>query len=100
MLRIILFTPAIFCLYLAFRNTRIYLYRANALRGTWLYSTDTIDYLNRVGQFDKVSYDRMLFHFWVWPLSKFYPDTSFMKKGAVNGQRKAKRKKQKIGSNP
>jgi hypothetical protein len=61
---------AIICIFTLVRNQAVYLARIQMLdliasRGNVSY------YLSVYGR--SVSYDDMLFHFWVWPVSKMFP---------------------------
>lgn len=74
-------------LYMLIRNAAVFAFLQDLNKKTYTACKDDIDNdrdpLWRYEVFeDGVSYDYMLFHFWVWPLDRFYPDQCFTKKGA------------------
>jgi hypothetical protein len=77
-----------FLLYMAVRNELVYSYRQR-LNDEWYQQS-----VSRVNQGDyrslphpnhRVSYDDMVWRFWVWPLSRFYKPTPSLRIVAEDG---------------
>lgn len=69
---ILAFTVAAFFVYMLIRNQFVYIARRRFI--DYFYEEDLGGYVSG-HRFHEVlpSYDEMLWKFWIWPLSKFYP---------------------------
>lgn len=62
----------VFFVYILIRNQLVYIVRAGFIK--YFYEEDPDGYAAGKRFHDALpSYDEMLWKFWVWPLSKFYP---------------------------
>lgn len=55
----------LFCIYMLFRNNKVYNFREGLLDQAYYEGRD-FDWYD-----SQPSYNYMMFHFWVWPLSRF-----------------------------
>lgn len=68
---ILIFTSVLaFCFYMSMRNNFV-LYTRNKMLDL-IFAIE--DYEHYLSMYDKVSYDEMLLHFWIWPIYKMWPD--------------------------
>jgi hypothetical protein len=79
---------SIFCLFMIWRNTRVYEYRTRLVHGAHdAYREEIRDDGRydpwRYHAFERVTYNRMLFQFWR-KMDSFYPDKSFLDPKARN----------------
>ena len=76
-----LLITALFTVYMMWRTQKVYLVRREFI--DYFYDIDPAGYQagNRFHE-QVVSYDKMMFKIWVWPLSSFYPSYHVHKRGA------------------
>lgn len=78
----LLIVLAVFALYLFIRNHEVYKYRMQLLKKISAKSHEDIknhnyDFQWRFDELKKISYERMLFAFWI-PINKFYDETKIL----------------------
>lgn len=76
----LLLIALLFAVYMMWRTQKVYLARCEFI--DYFYEIDPDGYHagNRFRE-HVVSYDEMMFKFWVWPLSSFYPSFHAYKRG-------------------